>query len=96
MKPQEAIKYIQEHNTIPDNVKDIAISSLKFKQQFDEIGLTIEKVKELKEKSTPKKPNKYDEFNCEIHLGYCPDCDNVVNDDYCECCGQALDWSEIE
>lgn len=72
MTEQEAIKYIQEHNTISGNVKDIAIEAL--------------------EKQIPKKPNDYDG---EIKVGFCPDCDNVVTDNYyCEHCGQALDWSE--
>ena len=44
------------------------------------------------EKQMPKKP--------ELKLGiyFCSECGNSFNDDmnenYCNCCGQAIDWSE--
>lgn len=59
-----------------------------------------ENVLKALEKQIPKKPKKDD-----VHY-ICPsDCDTWLlyddeipndNDNYCPCCGQAIDWSEVE
>ena len=45
------------------------------------------------EKTIPKKAVDYDG---KIIVGLCPDCEAVVTSDFCDNCGQALDWSESE
>ena len=52
---------------------------------------------EALEKQIPKRPlpviTHYNEFICAI----CPSCQKIaveVDDNYCRCCGQKLDWSD--
>lgn len=45
------------------------------------------------EKQIPKKPSNYDG---KIKSGFCPGCEAVVTSDFCDNCGQALDWSDEE
>lgn len=61
------------------------------------IGMTL---KEAVEKRIPKKPKKINEeyingeWRTEVE---CPSCGNpYVEDSFCPCCGQALDWSDVE
>lgn len=55
MTTQEAIRKVHCCMHISDDnilqARDLAISALKIKQQLDDLGLTIEDVKALKEKS---------------------------------------------
>ena len=65
---------------------------------------TVSEFRELKEKATAKKPipidyEKYTEVvkNAKLLRGayWCPNCNHVVKSgDYCNDCGQKLDWSE--
>ena len=54
------------------------------------------------EKQIPKKPIKIGEEYSEITRKYeaeyeCASCGNpYIDDSYCSCCGQALDWSDTE
>lgn len=50
MTEQEAIKYIESHGYISDDVKDMAIKALEEIQQYREIG-TVKEVMELKEQN---------------------------------------------
>lgn len=43
------------------------------------------------EKNIPKKPADYDG---KIKVGFCPECEAVISSDFCDNCGQALDWSD--
>ena len=71
--------------------------------KFKEIG-TIEEFKALKEKSVGKKPEPIDYekyidvvYNAKFLRGayWCPNCKHTVRSgDYCDDCGQKLDWSE--
>lgn len=69
---------------------EMAKRALELKSQFDEMGLTIEDIKVMNEKRTPKKP---------LYRHICPTCEGAVrtrsDDPYnkiCQHCGQALDW----
>lgn len=48
-------------------------------------------IDEALEKQIAKKPADYDG---KIKVGFCPDCESVVTSDFCDNCGQALDWSD--
>ena len=51
----------------------------------------------LAKKQIPQKVKNIEEENY-VLIGICPKCqvklDNMISHDYCEECGQALDWSE--
>lgn len=90
MKVEEAIKYIEQHGFIADDVKDMAIKAI--------------------EKQIPKKPKFVDvRFRhhgknigdgCSLDKCYkCPNCKSHIfhvfaSEEYCERCGQRLDWGE--
>ncbi|MFA5433605.1 MAG: hypothetical protein WC319_12150 [Candidatus Paceibacterota bacterium] len=69
---------------------------------LNEAEFSIEKLKELVDRATPKKINlrHVSNYKGEISLSekqYCPNCFEMIFDKkpkYCEHCGQALDWSE--
>jgi len=73
----------------------VAIHALEEVQQFHAIG-TVSDFRELKEKATAKKPRFY------AHNYHCTECGNLVGNnefewqrfEYCDKCGQKLDWSE--
>lgn len=80
------------------------VSNLKAVQQlgkYEDTGLTLEQVQELKERDTAKRPieiNRLKDFNenvCAIS-GKCPNCNDIVDGymRFCDGCGQRLDWSE--
>lgn len=87
----------------PKIALEMAISALEEVQQLHAIG-TVEEFKELKEKATAKKaiPIDYEKYtevvkNAKLLRGayWCPNCGHVVKSgDYCNDCGQKLDWSE--
>lgn len=70
-------------------------------KQYEDTGLTMEQVQELKERDTAKKlvkTRKLKDFNgnvCRV-FGECPNCGCDVNSmmKFCDECGQRLDWSE--
>lgn len=69
---------------------EMAKRALELKSQLNEMGLTIEDIKVMNEKRTPKKP---------LYRHICPTCEGAVrtrSDDpcnkICQHCGQALDW----
>ena len=55
--------------------------------------LDIDNIEELVKRATPKKP-----IGVEYEIGLCPVCNErcCVYENYCDECGQALDWSEDE
>ena len=79
MTPQEAIKTFK---TV------VVYAPEKYENKYYKaIMLAIEAL----EKQIPKKPADYDG---KIKVGFCPDCESVVTSDFCDNCGQALDWSD--
>ncbi len=94
--------------TCVDNreVKKYAMTLYWALKKYEDTGLTPEQVHELKERYTKKKP---DENGCPEKTHYkCPNCGyisltiyadgyclgNMPN--YCEQCGQKIDWSKVE
>ena len=39
-------------------------------------------------------PKKIIDYGYKTRVGFCPNCEAVVTSDFCDNCGQALDWSE--
>ena len=86
MTEQEAIKYIQEHNTISGNVKDMVIEALE-KQIPKKVNKSYG--------TADLDDGKVLTFSCYP----CPNCGCWLHDNpsekYCRKCGQAFeDWSE--
>lgn len=122
MTPQEAIDYLNMDKNIRETceaddsgsmlfceVLKVAISALEIVLQLDKLGLTIEDVRVMKERLTPKKvirekcndcPEDCDCTNCVYYTDRCPNCKEDVANDYgiedkfCLYCGQALDWGD--
>ena len=77
---------------------DMAVEAIKEIQQCRAIG-TIEEFKALKEKSVAKKPILSKSMMTKKEFQICPVCERLVlydgiKFDYCQYCGQKLDWSE--
>ena len=78
-----------------EEVKEICLKALEEVQKYRAIG-TVSEFRELKEKATAKKPRFY------AHNYHCKECGNLVGNnefewqrfEYCDKCGQKLDWSE--
>lgn len=72
---------------------DRAIQALKENQEYKKIG-TLEEVREAVEKQKKKKPRASN--RCYV----CPRCGLVtslkIKHNYCDACGQHIDWSEKE
>ena len=56
----------------------------------------VSALRELVQKATPKKPNDRYWFIKDYMIGRCPNCNEECDweMEYCNHCGQALDWSE--
>lgn len=90
----------EEHRAIPrmdlrNNGYEKCINRLA---EYEDIGLTVEEVQQLKERDTAKKPIKTKElkdFNGNTYkvIGECPNCDCYVDGmmKFCDECGQRLD-----
>ena len=88
MTVQEAIREFKLRLAIPD-----------YKKQIPEYYQAMDIAVQSLEKQIPKKPlpviTHYNEFICAI----CPSCQKIaveVDDNYCRCCGQKLDWGGEE
>ena len=78
MTPQEAIKTFK---TV------VVYAPEKYENKYYKaIMLAIEAL----EKQIPKK---IIDYGYKTRVGFCPDCEAVVTSDFCDNCGQALDWS---
>lgn len=92
MKAQEAVEAIK--------IKQIQIEgkAVRVAKFFEGIAIATEAL----EKQIPKKPIKIGEEYSEITRKWeadyeCASCGNpYIDDSYCSCCGQALDWSDTE
>ena len=68
--------------------KDDDYAQIDFRKEIDIID-------ELVERARPMKP--FDitiDKVFELEIGYCPSCNGIVQDEFCNHCGQTLDWSE--
>lgn len=100
--PEQGEKWGANRETI---AMDMAIKSLEEIQQYRAIG-TVEECREAKERQRAKKPTPidYEKYmgvvnNTECLRGayWCPNCKHVVHSgSYCNDCGQAIDWSELD
>lgn len=96
MTREEAIRYLERHGFIDDEVKDMCIEALVQVEQYRALG-TVEELKEAREKQIPKKPHKYIAFDG-IERNGCPRCYEELGRNeilyagqkYCSVCGQAL------
>ena len=88
----EQIKARNEENYKTYIADEKAITALLEIQQYRAIG-TAEELQALKEKSEPREIAEHN-FQDEPHHYLCPNCGNIVNygQNYCEECGQHLDW----
>lgn len=63
---------------------------------FEDVVKKLEEYMVLKAKATPKKPINAAKMT---YIPACPNCDSLLlccKKDYCDNCGQAIDWSEKE
>ena len=85
----EKVGEYEDTNLTPSQLKDI-----------DKLYLEkCEEVNKLKEFHTPKKPTWVLHQGKGNNYQKCPNCDRkwlYLNQDYCEWCGQAIDWSVEE
>ncbi len=77
-------------------VRDIAISALEEIQKYRALG-TVEELWGAMEKQRAKKPKKIKPCKSVSYYS-CPECGGLLgaNQEYCEFCGQAIDWSDEE
>lgn len=80
----------------PQEALDL-LNNVEFAEQYqgkDEYGTMLLMCKDALEKQIPKKPHKEEFELCET----CPVCGWLLEclPNYCEKCGQALDWSDAE
>lgn len=75
---------------------DVAVKAMEEVQEYRKIG-TLEECREAVEKTKAKKPKFY------ATNWYCPVCGNLVGNsgfhwlhDFCEKCGNKIDWSDEE
>lgn len=88
MTPQEAIERIDLLiGTEKLFIKISTMGEISHSQNIE----ALEMAKKAVEKQIAKKPADYDG---KIKSGLCPDCESVVTSDFCDNCGQALDWSD--
>lgn len=87
------------NKNIPINMRVTLDTKLKLnnistdKRGILNISNTITK---LIERATQKKPNEITTDTIfKIPIGYCPNCNQIVQEDYCGWCGQYLDWGGV-
>ena len=92
---------------IPENIEalEMAIEALEEVEQYRALG-TVEELKEAKEKQIPKKPKNIKDYlfpetyDYDYSTADCPCCgesfsfDESYQINFCNGCGQAIDWSE--
>ena len=96
----QALEEVQLYRTIGtleelQDMKSNYFEALSDWRQYRKIG-TLEECRTAREKQTPKKPIVNDDLqiacpNCSATLIYCLHTSEI---DYCDKCGQRLDWSE--
>lgn len=95
MNNQEAIKMLKYNS-------NVIHKTLNGETDINEVEALDMAISAL-EKQIPKKPNYYKEEDIFVKdlffvYTYCPVCEKeiVMDDMYCGCCGQAIDWTEDE
>ena len=92
------MKLIQEELKKRNLTLDHIMEYIKFEDECIEKGFTFNSLIEAREKQVPKKPEKEAEENllcpvCGSFLGYEVDCkDEHYQSNYCDYCGQAIEW----
>lgn len=91
--------------TIDKTRNHFILNALEEIQQYREIG-TVEECREARERHRAKKPTPidYEKYigvvnNAECLRGayWCPNCKHAIRSgDYCNDCGQAIDWSDTD
>lgn len=89
------------HSGTKEAKNDVTIKEILARlTEYEDTGLTPERVQKLKERDTAKKPIKTKElkdFHGNIYkvVGECPNCGCGVSNRmrFCDECGQRLDWS---
>ncbi|MBO5853133.1 MAG: hypothetical protein J6Q61_00175 [Bacteroidales bacterium] len=83
-----------------EDIMDICVKALEEVQQYRAIG-TVEECRVAVERMKPKKPIYEFEYKDGRKFHDCPVCGTYVTHaleqnhvNYCNCCGQRLDWSE--
>lgn len=84
------LKYVYSHNT-----------KLVLDVSNDDIGLIIEGVeKQIAKKVINKRDSYDDDDGWEYTEANCPNCESYLRDwenaEYCDSCGQKIDWSEAD
>ena len=90
------------HSGTKEAKTDVTIKEILARlTEYEDTGLTPERVQQLKERDTAKRPIKtkgLKDFNGNIYkvVGECPNCGCGVSNRmrFCDECGQRLDWSE--
>lgn len=101
MKENEAIKELKENIEMPfgsdvsHEASKLAIKALEEIQQYREIG-TVDECREARERQERKKPNGRYKTRYIWDSAYCPVCGCGITArwNFCQSCGQAIDWSE--
>ena len=75
----------------PQEAIEIITNAIQTDNMTAEQDKALAIVQKALEKQIAKKPADYDG---KIKVGFCPDCESVVTSDFCDNCGQALDWSD--
>lgn len=75
----------------PQEAIEIITNAIQTDNMTAEQDKALAIVQKAVEKQIAKKPADYDG---KIKVGFCPDCESVVTSDFCDNCGQALDWSD--
>lgn len=88
MNEREAIKYIEQHGFIADDVKDMAIKAIN-KQFPKKVEAEEDAIAENAHEVCMMCPS------CGEFVGYAVDLeDENYQPNYCKYCGQSLDWGE--
>lgn len=111
MNEQKAIEQLERISGMlgaigeTEDYTEVAIKALEEIQKYREIG-TVEECRVAVEKQKTKKPTpidykKYMDVvkNAKFLKGafWCPNCNHAIRSgDYCDDCGQKLDWSDEE
>ena len=104
MDYQEAIEYMRKEvhrQTVNSEGQDayiIAISAMLELQEYKKLG-TLEEVRDAVERQQAKQVINISKGK-ELRFGTCPICNrrisNVEGGNYCQNCGQKLNWSEVD
>ena len=90
MTRKDAIKQIKKDICCERPIQHICKDSCLYGGEQCAYSLAIEAL----EKQIPKKVVYHDDSGNKTVSERCPSCFEIAHSDYCEYCGQAIDWSE--